>query len=53
MRKTNRQNFRLAQNKILIGVKIYSASQGQTLSLNKTNTEFFSEALKKLTARAD
>ena len=46
-RKTNRQNSRLAQNKILIGVRIYSASQGQTSSLNKTNTEFFSEALRK------
>ena len=41
MRKTNRQNSRLAQNKILIGVRIYSASQGQTSNLNKINTEFF------------
>ena len=46
-RKTNRQNSRLAQNKILIGVRIYSASQGQTSSLNKTNTEFFIHAQNK------
>ena len=47
MRKTNRQNSRLAQNKILIDVRIYSASQGQTLNLNKINTEFFSDSVKK------
>ena len=47
MRETNRKNSQLAQNKILIGVSIYSASQGQTSNLNKTNTEFFSDSVKK------
>ena len=47
MRKSNRQNSRLAQNKIFIGVRIYSARQKQISNLNKTNTEFFSDSVKK------
>ena len=44
MRKTNRQNSWLAQNKILIGVRIHSASQGQTLNLiTKVCPSFFAQ----------
>ena len=46
-RKTNRQNSRLAQIKTFIGVRIHSASQGQTSNLNKTYTEFFIHAQNK------